>query len=73
MPSFSRLIRFQSAGSDDIYFADLGAETIEPPVSGSKVEAYKTFDDLIGGSDSVNVTVGKVDHINALSFCDLIR
>lgn len=60
MSSFSRLIRFQAADSDDIYFADLGAETIEPPVSGSRVKAYKTFDDLTRGSNSVNVTLGKL-------------
>lgn len=73
MSSFSRLIRFQAADSDDIYFADLGAETIEPPVSGSRVKAYKTFDDLTRGSNSVNVTLGKVNDLTVLSFWGLIR
>jgi len=73
MPSFSRLIRFQAADGDEIYFADLGAETIESPAAGSKIEAYKTFDDLTGGSESINITIGKVIHFNMRNFCDLVR
>ena len=60
MPSFSRLIRFQAADSDDIHFADLGAETIEPPASGSQIKAYATFDALNDGKNGVDVTIGKV-------------
>jgi hypothetical protein len=74
MSSFSRLIRFEAADSDKVYYADLGAETIESPASGSKIEAYKTFNELTSGKDSVDVTVGKVDHLNdvvlAESFVD---
>ena len=60
MPSFTRLIRFQATDSDDVYFADLGAETAEIPASGSKVEAYKTFDDLTSGNEGVHISIGKV-------------
>jgi hypothetical protein len=72
MSSFSRLIRFQAADSDKVYFADLGAESIESPASGSKIEAYKSFDDLTSGKDIADVTIGKVNLLNAGPFCGVV-
>jgi hypothetical protein len=65
MPSFSRLIRFQATDSDYIYFADLGTETIESPAPGSKIQAYKAFDELSDGKKGVDVPLGKVNCLNA--------
>lgn len=64
MPTFSRLIRFQGADSHDIYFADLGLDTIEPPHVGSKIEAYRSFDELTSGENAANVPLGKVDYFD---------
>jgi hypothetical protein len=59
MPSFTRLIRFESADDEQIYFADLGVD-IEPPSEGTHVRAYASLDDLLAGKAEKIVTLGKV-------------
>ena len=56
MPSFTRLIRFESAEDGEIYFADLGAD---PPSEGSSLRAYTSFNDLLAGKSDTIVTLGK--------------
>ncbi|KAK4941705.1 hypothetical protein LTR10_018444 [Elasticomyces elasticus] len=58
MPSFSRLIRFESPDGRT-YFADLGADTVELPTTGSKVTAYPSIDDFSTGNGE-SVAVGKL-------------
>jgi len=73
MPRFSRLIRFQAADSDEIYFADLGVDMLEAPKPGSKINAHKSFDEL-GSGKAVEVTLGKVNILNSrstISFANL--
>jgi hypothetical protein len=60
MPSFTRLIRFESAEDGQIYFADLGADVVEPPSEGSSLRAYASFNDLLAGKSETIVTLGKV-------------
>ena len=60
MPSFTRLIRFESADNGQIYFADLGADVVEPPSEGTHVKAYASLDDLLAGKAGKIVTLGKV-------------
>jgi hypothetical protein len=60
MPSFTRLIRFESADNGQIYFADLGADVVEPPSEGTHVIAYASLDDLLAGKAEKIVTLGKV-------------
>lgn len=60
MPSFSRLIRFESLDNGQRYFADLGANTVELPTTGSLVIAYASIDKLVSGEGGLAVTVGKV-------------
>jgi hypothetical protein len=60
MPSFTRLIRFESADDGQIYFADLGADVVEPPSEGTHVRAYASLDDLLAGKAEKIVTLGKV-------------
>jgi hypothetical protein len=59
MPSFTRLIRFESADDGQIHFADLGAD-VEPPSEGTHVRAYASLDDLLAGKAEKIVTLGKV-------------
>ncbi|KAI1340074.1 fumarylacetoacetate hydrolase family protein [Xylariaceae sp. FL0016] len=59
MAPFTRLIRFES-DNGKIYFADLGKEVLEPPAVGSKVAAFKSFEDLQSGSGSEEVTLKKL-------------
>lgn len=60
MPSFSRLIRFESLDDGQTYFADLGADTVELPATGSHVTAYASIDRLVVGEGGIAVTVGKL-------------
>ena len=60
MPPFTRLIRFESADNGQIYFADLGADVVEPPSEGTHVRAYASLDDCLGGKAEKTVTLGKV-------------
>src|SRR5271163_2218958 len=60
MPSFTRLIRFESADDGQIYFADLGADVVEPPSEGTHVRACASLDDLLAGKAEKIVTLGKV-------------
>jgi hypothetical protein len=60
MPSFTRLIRFESASDGQIYFADLGADVVEPPSEGTHAIAYASLDDLLAGKAEKVVTLGKV-------------
>jgi hypothetical protein len=66
MPTFSRLIRFQAADSNEIFFADLGSDTVNPPPSGSKIEAHKSFDELTSGQNAVSVTLGKARSLDTI-------
>ncbi|KAI0484127.1 fumarylacetoacetate hydrolase family protein [Xylariaceae sp. FL0804] len=59
MGSFTRLVRFASEDGE-IYFADLGKEVLEPPPPGSKMTAFKSFDDLLAGSGPETVTLQKL-------------
>jgi hypothetical protein len=60
MPPFTRLIRFESASGGQIYFADLGADVVEPPSEGTHVRAYASLDDLLAGKAEKIVRLGKV-------------
>jgi hypothetical protein len=60
MPSFSRLIRFESLDDGQRYFADIGADTVELPATGSHVTAYASIDGLVVREGGITVTVGKV-------------
>ena len=60
MPSFTRLIRFESADNGQISFADLGADVVEPPSEGTQVKAYASLDDLLAGKAGKIVSLGKV-------------
>lgn len=70
MPSFSRLIHFQTADSAEIYFADLGKDKTELPQHGSKIEAYRSFDELTKGTNPATASVGKVQ-LSQPSICSL--
>jgi hypothetical protein len=70
MPSFSRLIRFESLDDGQTYFADLGADTVELPATGSHVTAYASIDRLVVGEGGIAVTVGKVQpSFSQLMYC----
>ena len=60
MPSFSRLISFESQDGNARYFTDLGANTIDVPKIGATIDAYASFDDLVDDRAKVTATVGKV-------------
>ncbi|GME35061.1 related to bifunctional 4-hydroxyphenylacetate degradation enzyme [Neofusicoccum parvum] len=62
MPSFSRLIRFESSGDGQIYFADLGDSIAEPPALGVRVVGYRSLEDLNDDKSAATATVGKVLH-----------
>ncbi|KAI1506406.1 fumarylacetoacetate hydrolase family protein [Biscogniauxia marginata] len=59
MGSFTRLIRFEG-GNGKIYFADIGKEVSEPPATGSKITAFKSFDDLLSKSGGEVVVLQKL-------------
>jgi hypothetical protein len=61
MAPFARLIRFESDGN--IYFSDLGVDTIETPPLGSHITAYLSLNDLIAEKNSATVSLGKVGSI----------
>ena len=69
MPSFTRLIRFESADDGQIYFADLGADVVEPPSEGTHVRACASLDDLLAGKAEKIVTLGKVMTSQYVSYC----
>jgi hypothetical protein len=69
MPSFTRLIRFESAEERQIYFADLGADVVEPPSEGSSLRAYASFNDLLAGKSETVVTLGKVMTLPKHTYC----
>jgi hypothetical protein len=58
--SFSKLICFESGDKKAIYFADLGTDGSDIPTTGTAIDAYTTFDNLIQGQDKITVTLGKV-------------
>jgi hypothetical protein len=64
MPSFTRLIRFNSSEDNEIYFADLGSGVAVPlPAAGAKIEAWKSLDKLLKGNKTASkrVTFDKVN------------
>ena len=56
MGSFSRLIKFAS-DDGNVYFADLGKEVLEPPFTGVKIKAYRSFNDLLAQENEEHLTV----------------
>ncbi|KAH8899819.1 hypothetical protein GQ53DRAFT_776636 [Thozetella sp. PMI_491] len=60
MAPFSHLVRFESEESGSSYFADLGPDASGPPALGTKLGAYKSFDDLASKAGQEIVTVKKL-------------
>jgi hypothetical protein len=58
MSQFTRLIRFESAGT--VLFADLTSTPSEIPSLGSRIIGYKTFESLINNEEPVEAVVDKV-------------
>lgn len=58
MPTFSRLIRFESTDGQP-YFADLGVET-SIPAQGAQIKGYRTFEDVGVEKYGEDVAIGKV-------------
>ncbi|KAI8945222.1 fumarylacetoacetate hydrolase family protein [Xylaria longipes] len=57
MGAFTKLVRFKSE-DDETFFVDLGDITSETPAPGSRVTAYKSFEDLLSkGGNTETVTV----------------
>ena len=59
MSQFSRLIRFESASNGEIFFADLGTDTVEPPSLGSKITAYASIEDLSAQKNESTIMLGR--------------
>ncbi|KAJ6096513.1 hypothetical protein N7486_007259 [Penicillium sp. IBT 16267x] len=60
MVPFSHLVRFECAEDGTAYYADLGLDADGPPVPGTKLGAFKTFQDLTGNNGKENVTVSRL-------------
>ncbi|KAJ5643327.1 uncharacterized protein N7484_005834 [Penicillium longicatenatum] len=59
MASFSHLVRFECAEHGTAYYADLGPDADGPPVPGTRLGAFKTFQDLASNNYKENVTVSR--------------
>ncbi|KAI5925443.1 hypothetical protein F4810DRAFT_50421 [Camillea tinctor] len=59
MASFIKLIRFESE-SGDICFADVGKHDLDPPALGSKITAFKSFNDLLSHPNGKVVALQKL-------------
>lgn len=62
MVSFSQLVRFECSEDGTAYYADLGANADGPPVRGTQLGAFKTFQDLAKRIGEEEVTVSRVSH-----------
>ncbi|KAJ3454105.1 hypothetical protein MRS44_017999 [Fusarium solani] len=60
MSSFSRLIRFECEEDDKPYFADLGLDSDGLPSPGTKLGAFKSFDDLTNKGEEKTVTLRRL-------------
>lgn len=60
MVSFSHLVRFECVEDGTAYYADLGPNADGPPVRGTQLDAFKTFQDLASDSGKKEVTVARV-------------
>ncbi|KAH7118051.1 fumarylacetoacetate hydrolase family protein [Dactylonectria estremocensis] len=57
--AFSRLICFQIAGGEEVFFADLGADG-SAPEDNRQLMAFKSFGDLVARKNGSVVSVGKL-------------
>jgi hypothetical protein len=57
---FSRLIRFECEEDDKPYFTDLGLDSDGLPSPGTKLGAFKSFDDLANKGEEKIVTLRRV-------------
>ncbi|KAH7124645.1 hypothetical protein EDB81DRAFT_699055 [Dactylonectria macrodidyma] len=60
MSSFTRLVRFECEEDGNPYFIDLGPSTDGPPLPGTKLDAFKSIDELSSKAKPQTVTVRRV-------------
>ncbi|KAJ5540917.1 hypothetical protein N7494_005993 [Penicillium frequentans] len=65
MVSFSHLVRFECSEDGTAYYADLGPNADGPPVRGTQLAAFKTFQDLANKSGKKEVTVSRCKQLLA--------
>lgn len=62
MVYFFHLVRFECSEDGTAYYADLGPDANGPPVRGTQIGAFKTFQDLANKTGEEEVTVSRVSH-----------
>ncbi|KAJ5792463.1 uncharacterized protein N7503_008441 [Penicillium pulvis] len=60
MVSFLHLVRFECSEDGTAYYADLGPNADGPPIRGTQLGAFKTFQDLANKSGEKEVTVSRL-------------
>ncbi|KAJ5645282.1 hypothetical protein N7507_011293 [Penicillium longicatenatum] len=60
MASFPHLVRFECVEHGTAYYADLGPDADGPPVPGTRLGAFKPFQDLASNNYKENVTVSRL-------------
>ena len=60
MVHFSHLVRFEAEEDGEVYYSDLGRDADGPPALGTKLNAFRSFEDLENDKEGRMVTVGQV-------------
>lgn len=62
MVPFTHLVRFECVEDGTAYYADLGPNADGPPIRGTQLGAFKTFQDLTSNNCKQEVTVSRVSY-----------